>query len=336
MGELPTNPITGTDSSMIYSWFGWSPRSPSILSSMNSTRATKLSNLPTNFRPMVWSSWTYLYIKDQDFKKPAYQTCNHSTSLLIGFSSTLIDLWGIVNWELLGMLRASSNSETSSAHSQFILGKPGNRGYPRSFLHKIQQQVKFEDRDKALKQHIEPKARRPPFISTYHDRVPRQALKTALEPPTEDICTPLLCFERGKNLADKFVRARLPRTDTPYVQPPLQSLWHPQHSLRHCGVSLLHYHVQEGSDSSLSQSFQTTIPNQLCQLRVVYLLECTACTKANRYVGQTGRTLRERMSGHRRDLDGSKNMPLDRHLRKLGHSFLKLPPPPPPPPVYFR
>jgi hypothetical protein len=57
---------------------------------------------------------------------------------------------------------------------------------------------------------------------------------------------------------------------------------------------------------------------------VVYLLECTLCTRRNRYVGQTGRTLRERMAGHRRDYLTGKRMPIYAHLRKPKHTLANL------------
>ena len=58
-----------------------------------------------------------------------------------------------------------------------------------------------------------------------------------------------------------------------------------------------------------------TPPNTNCNSQgLVYLIECTNCLTRNYYVGQTWRTLKERMAGHRAAHTAKKNMPLYRHL----------------------
>lgn len=52
----------------------------------------------------------------------------------------------------------------------------------------------------------------------------------------------------------------------------------------------------------------------------VYILHCT-CSKKNMYIGQTKRTVRDRMAGHRAAFQGKKNMPLYRHMQKKGHNM---------------
>ena len=57
---------------------------------------------------------------------------------------------------------------------------------------------------------------------------------------------------------------------------------------------------------------------------VVYLLECTKCNKGNQYVGQTERTLQERMGGHRQAATIKINLPLYKHFTgKRDHDFEK-------------
>ena len=58
-----------------------------------------------------------------------------------------------------------------------------------------------------------------------------------------------------------------------------------------------------------------------CNTRcVIYLLECTKCNKGNQYVGQTERTLQERMGGHRQAT--KTNLPLYKHFTgRHDHDF---------------
>ena len=60
------------------------------------------------------------------------------------------------------------------------------------------------------------------------------------------------------------------------------------------------------------QRFKTPKGTNCNTCGVIYLLQCKTCGKG--YVGQTNRTVRERMQGHRRDAKG-KNMPLYRHTK---------------------
>lgn len=69
-----------------------------------------------------------------------------------------------------------------------------------------------------------------------------------------------------------------------------------------------------------------TYPTQgytCCSTRnIIYLIECTKCTKSNQYVGQTSRPLRTRMNEHRTTSKTKTYLPLYRHFRsKADHDF---------------
>ncbi len=65
--------------------------------------------------------------------------------------------------------------------------------------------------------------------------------------------------------------------------------------------------------------------NTCCSDRnVVYLLECTKCTKNNQYIGQTSRPLKKRLAEHRAASSTSTKtyLPLYKHfLQKADHNF---------------
>ncbi len=55
---------------------------------------------------------------------------------------------------------------------------------------------------------------------------------------------------------------------------------------------------------------------------VIYLLECSKCTTKNQYVGQTKRSLNQRLAGHRAACTTKPNLPIYKHFRsKTDHNF---------------
>lgn len=148
---------------------------------------------------------------------------------------------------------------------------------------------------------------RPPFISTHRDHIPKSALVQALDPPP-GIARPLLSFKRARNLADTLVRSRLIGTVRPPVDTGVVRIGFTpsfaQHS-RPCGVSLCACcPLMSGLEVMFTDTSQhyATPSGTNCDTRgVVYVLRCSRCSRRNTYVGQTGRTLKARINGHRAD-----------------------------------
>jgi len=57
---------------------------------------------------------------------------------------------------------------------------------------------------------------------------------------------------------------------------------------------------------------------------LIYLIECKRCPRRNQYIGQTSRSLKERMNGHRAAYNSGKKMPLYQHLRRKDHNFASI------------
>ena len=70
------------------------------------------------------------------------------------------------------------------------------------------------------------------------------------------------------------------------------------------------------------KAFRTPVHTNCSTSCVIYLLECTKCAKGNQYVGQTERTLGQRVAGHRAASTKKTNLPLYKHFAsKREHNF---------------
>ena len=116
------------------------------------------------------------------------------------------------------------------------------------------------------------------------------------------------------------MRAKLPGTSSP---PPLYRrhphstsphLWQPLHPLWNSYLPVLSSHVQKEQDPAADSHYPHAPKHQLQYSWFGVLDGMYNCSSRNLYVGQTARTLWERMSGHRAAHSSNKNMPLYRHL----------------------
>ena len=226
---------------------------------------------------------------------------------------------GTVKGELTRILRASSNEESYTKAVKLLTTKFRARGYPRELLRQVTTQVPFTSRATTLEEKDTHKTDCVPLIASHSDQTPKSELVKALEPPPELQC-PLLCFTKGRDLSSKLVRARLPGSNRPQQSLDTVNIGlHPtfcSHSTP-CGTTgclccqLMSKKERVHADNKVFH----TPPNTNCNSQgLVYLIECTNCLTRNCYVGQTGRTLKERMAGHRAAHAAKKNMPLYRHL----------------------
>lgn len=140
--------------------------------------------------------------------------------------------------------------------------------------------------------------------------------------------TPRICYTRNQTVGHHLVRARIrnptPRRDTNRITirytPSFRSCSAPC-TTPLCACCRM-MSCKEVVFSSNNKPFKT-ISNTNCNTVCAVFLECTRCSKKNMYIGQTSRTIRERMAGHR-TVHQTKNMPIYRHLKKKDHSFSDL------------
>ena len=74
--------------------------------------------------------------------------------------------------------------------------------------------------------------------------------------------------------------------------------------------------------SSNHKSFYTPKHTNCNTMGIIYLLECSKCTTRNQYVGQTKRTLAQRLGGHRAASQIKHNLPIYKHFNtRTDHNF---------------
>ena len=124
-----------------------------------------------------------------------------------------------------------------------------NMGHTHYFVKNEKAMIQYSDRSKAVRgSPTAPGDRRPPFITTHSDLIPKGALTQALAPPP-GVNRPLMCFRRGKNLSDALVWARLPSASrpllstTPIVSQPSETLRYSGRSSTHCRATRDHSQI---------------------------------------------------------------------------------------------
>ncbi len=259
--------------------------------------------------------------------KPHFKETNKFQYLHYDSSHPRSTFRGIVKGELTRVLRASSSLHLFKKNKQFLISMFKRRNYPDTILKAASNMLSYDDRTEKLKPSTPPTQKQPPpFIVRYSDQIPTSSIKTAIKTPDGET-VPRICYRRNKNIADKLVRARVKGSKKPPVstnnvtikyQPSFKSHSAPCSTpLCRCCKLMSKKEVIYSTEGKPSK----TQENTNCQSKgVIYLIECTLCTKKNMYVGQTSRTIRERIAGHRA-VHGKKTMPLYHHLKKPNHSF---------------
>lgn len=121
---------------------------------------------------------------------------------------------------------------------------------------------------------------------------------------------PLVAFRRDRNLCDTLVHGKTNRAITTSM---------PKCPCKVCSI------IQEGniSDVSRKETFRT-VTNMSCTDRnLVYGLMCARCDKTI-YVGETERTLKERITEHLRDVRLQTEKPVNRHFKDHSENDLRV------------
>ncbi|MCG8431493.1 MAG: GIY-YIG nuclease family protein [Candidatus Omnitrophica bacterium] len=121
---------------------------------------------------------------------------------------------------------------------------------------------------------------------------------------------PLLAFRRGRNLCDALVHAK-----TKKVVPPVKCV---------CTCDVCQRIIRDRiQDTGHKESFPVVGGVDCKTDNLVYALVCKKCDKTV-YVGETGRTLRERLQEHLRDVRGGKEKPINNHFHGHTHDEVQV------------
>jgi hypothetical protein len=265
--------------------------------------------------------------------KPHHKTTNKFQYLHHASSHPKSTHRGLITGEATRLLRASTNESTYNHQTQDLTQHLLARNYPHKFITNALTKVPYSRRQEVLT----PKPatliytdQPPPFIIPYSPIIPHTNLKQALDPPSPNTPLPRITYTKNKSIANYVVRARLkntptpPRSDTKIIishRPIFRSSSTPCSTpMCHCCA---HMSKRQLIHDTAHKAYKLPAPTNCNSTTLIYALECTACTSKNIYIGQTRRTIKERINGHRAShtLPSLKNRPLYKHLTQSSHTF---------------
>lgn len=239
----------------------------------------------------------------------------------------------LIKGELTRLLRACSDERTYKKAADVILSKFKKRGYPNSLLQRILQQVPFQNRTELFNREKEVKQTYDTFFKiNYTPDLDTRSLRKILQPHEQEaqIPTPCLSLSTTDNLAKKLVKAKLKQCpDPPKSTTPITiKITKPDHSnSKPCRIPSCKCCATISNKCRVTSTHNNkTYPTQrytCCSTRnIVYLIECTKCTKGNQYVGHTTQTLRTKLAEHQMERTVKSNLPLYKHFsQKKDHDF---------------
>jgi len=124
----------------------------------------------------------------------------------------------------------------------------------------------------------------------------------------------MIAYRRTRNIGEYVSRTKLPTDATTCpseIQPYSQQIDFPISRCKHqqCGTCnmLRRRNFKEIKSTVTKEKFQITDRMTCATIRVIYVIECEKCNL--QYVGQTNKSLRQRMAKHREALRAGKLKP---------------------------
>ena len=241
---------------------------------------------------------------------------------------------GLIKGELTRLLRACSDEAEYNKIKTKTLKLFRDRGYPSKLIKRVQDLVPYSNRQQVLADRADTPCPFETFLVVdYTPDLNVRELNKIIKPTTEEqqwIPRPCLSLRKTKDLGRTLVRAKLKGArDPPQSTQPINIKITPY--FNGCSVPCRHPYCKccrtmsrkiRITSSSNHKSYPTPRHTNCTTNCVIYLLECTKCNRRNQYVGQTSKTLQERMGGHRQALTTKPNLPLYKHFAgKPNHNF---------------
>ena len=130
---------------------------------------------------------------------------------------------------------------------------------------------------------------------------------------------PLIAYKKQRNIRDNIIRAKV-------AKPPKERPLRENCAMKRCGKQCTACpYIQEGKFVKINGETQWKINKRVnCETRnVIYMIECSECRI--RYIGETKRTLKERISDHRGYVTKEKlEQATGQHFNTPGHDLSKL------------
>ena len=240
----------------------------------------------------------------------------------------------LIKGELTRLLRGCSSKNEYISVQQKIEKAFKDRGYPSKLIKSVQTSVPFELRDKILENQVKnPCPYDTYLVLQYTPDLDIKQLQEIVKPTTTEenhVPKPCLSLKKSKCLGKQLVRAKLKQCkDPPKSSEQVIITTTPNLSGHSAGCAIPGCKCCRAmsrkcriTSNTKHRSFPTPTYTNCNTENVVYLLECTKCTKANQYVGQTQRTESKRLAGHRAASKIKTTLPLYKHfINSPNHNF---------------
>ena len=266
--------------------------------------------------------------------KPFFKTTNKFQYLSYSSAHPRMTFSSLIKGESTRLLRACSSEDEYNTVQNKMFQAFKDRGYPAKLIKRIQNSVQYTQRKNIL----DPKQKPPcPYdtflVLEYTPDIDANEIRTILKPTTTEeqhVPRPCLSLKRSQSINKKLVRAKLKNCENPpsstdplpiYTTPDLSG-YSGGCGTPYCKCCKAMSRKCRITSSHNNKSFPIAKHTNCTTKNVIYLLECTKCSKRNQYVGQTQRNLSKRLAGHRAASKIKNNLPIYKHfLNSPNHNF---------------
>ena len=133
---------------------------------------------------------------------------------------------------------------------------------------------------------------------------------------------PILAYRRGKNLKDKMVKAAVEYPNKKGKQGKIEQnplLPCPRKTCKICTNLKKTMSFRSSITKRTYKKYSLCFRGNCMTRNVIYLITCTKCT--SQYVGETKRSLLERIKEHQADIRHNRDSPVARHFNSEEHSL---------------
>jgi hypothetical protein len=235
---------------------------------------------------------------------------------------------GILKSQVLRFKRISSTFEDYSSACHTLFSVIRQRGYSRSSLRKMKREI-WNNNIVCNTKNKTDNSKMVPLILRYNQFAQtfmslwKQVIKSN---STFTDCRLVAAYRKNKNLGNFLVRSKLTNDATSTVAPMQTKITQSINNFgfqvcgsTRCYACKLHCTSSTSFSSATHKGRHNIVDLLSCRsTNIVYLITCRICQI--QYVGETGRSLSERLTDHRSTIKTGKKTPISIHFNLPGHS----------------
>ncbi len=267
--------------------------------------------------------------------KPFFKKTNKFQYLQYNSAHPRQTFRSLIKGELTRLLRACSDKDEYVKIQEKMYTEFRHRGYPGYLITQVIDSLPHHNREQLLKDKLAQDTKYETFlVLEYTDDLDVKKLRSIIQPLPEEaehVPKPCLSLKRKKNLKQFLVRAKLKNQTEPIQSSkpmtiPITADFN-GHSAgcnnNGCKCCTLMSRKQRIHSTHNNKNFPTPTHTNCNTKNIIYLLECTKCTRRNQYVGQTQRCMNTRLAGHRAASKTKPNLPIYKHFLTLPNHNLE-------------